>query len=144
MRDDGLANIGLPDAHHGDTIVRYTRGIDQTITDGKRTDRRRQVAAVTAPVNEGLINRDLTKQIINIVIRLAAFGQDSGLTGAGGRTTHAINLFAIWVGAADDTHQQLVTRRAGLLRWLGQVLQAKENAFAGAATQVGGGDFDLG
>ncbi|MOA23093.1 hypothetical protein D3C78_1436950 [compost metagenome] len=78
------------------------------------------------------------------MIGLGAVREDHGLAGAGGRATHTINLLAVRVGAADYPQQQCVTGRARHLRALRQVLEAEEHAFAGAATDVGGGDFDLG
>ncbi|MNF15208.1 hypothetical protein D3C80_2177140 [compost metagenome] len=48
------------------------------------------------------------------------------------------------VGTADHTHEQLVACFAGHLAALGQVLQAEEHALAGAATDIGGGNSDLG
>jgi ribosomal protein L18 len=53
MGDDGLADVGLPDADDGDAVARHWRGrIDQAIGDGERTDRGGQVAAVARPVDE--------------------------------------------------------------------------------------------
>src|SRR5690606_18990960 len=116
----------------------------QAVADGERTDRRRQVAAVAAPVHEWLVDGDLTEQVIDVVIGLEAFRQDYGFTGAGGRAAHAIDLLVVRVGATDHPQQQGVARRAGNLCRFGQVFQAEKYAFAGAAAHVGGGDFDLG
>lgn len=74
---------------------------------------------------------------------LDALRQDHGLAGAGRGAAHAVDLLAVGVGAAYYPQQQCVTGGAGDLRLLGQVLQAEEHAFAGAATDVGGGDFYL-
>ena len=143
VRDDGLADVGLPDAHHGDAVVRDAAGVDQAVADGERTDRRGQVAAVAAPVDERLVDRHLAEQVVDVVIGLDALRQDHGLAGAGRRAAHAVDLLAVRVGAADHAQQQRVAGRAGNLRRFGQILQAEEHALAGAATHVGGGNFDL-
>jgi hypothetical protein len=52
-------------------------------------------------------------------------------------------VLAVRVGAADHAQQEAVARCAGDLRRCGQVLQAEEHAFAGAAAHVDGGDFNL-
>ena len=69
---------------------------------------------------------------------------EARLAGAARGGTHAIDLLAIRVRAADHAQQQCVACVAGLLRAFGQVLQAKEHTLAGAATHVGGGDLGLG
>lgn len=142
--DDGLADIRLPDTHGGDTVARNTRRVDQATADGKRTDRSGQVAAVAAPVDEGLVDADLAEQVVDIVLGLDALRQDHGLAGARRGAAHAVDLLAVRVGAADYPQQQRIAGGTWNLRLLGQVLQAEEHAFAGAAADVGGGDFDLG
>ncbi|MCY1299044.1 hypothetical protein D9M68_681990 [compost metagenome] len=144
MADDGLADIRLPDAHDGDAVLRDAARVDQARADGERADRGGQVAAVAAPVHERLVDRDLAEQVVDIVVRTGALGHDHGLAGAGGGAAHAVDLLAVRVGAADHAHQQRVAGGAGGLRGFGQVLQAEEHALAGAATDVGGGDLDLG
>ena len=99
--DDGLANVGLPHAHHRHTVVRNAAGVDQPVADGKRTDRCGQVAAVAAPVDERFVDGDLAEQVIDVVISLDAFRQDHGFAGAGGRAAHAVDLLVVRVGAAD-------------------------------------------
>src|SRR5690554_782339 len=71
--DDGLANVGLPDPYRAGAVVRNTRRIDQPSMDGKGACRRRQIATVTAPVDEGAVDGDLAVEVVDIVIRLAAF-----------------------------------------------------------------------
>ena len=119
MADDGLGNIGLPDAHCTDAIARNARHIDEIIADRKRSDRRRQIAAVTAPVDEGLVDGDLAEQIIDVVIGFVALGQNDGFAGAGSRSAHAIDLLAIGVRAANHAQQKIVARGAWLLAALG-------------------------
>jgi hypothetical protein len=46
-----------------------TRRIDQAAADSERTDGRGQVAAVAAPVDESLVDRDLPEQVIDVVTR---------------------------------------------------------------------------
>ncbi|MNE22258.1 hypothetical protein D3C80_1154590 [compost metagenome] len=144
MGDDGLADVLLPDAHGADAVVRNARGIDQTASDGEGADRSGQVAAVARPVDERLVDRHLTEQVVDIMIRLLAPGDDHGLGGTGSRTTHAVDLLAVRIGAADHAQQQLVTRRARHLAGLRQVLQTEEHTLAGAATDIGGRNLDLG
>ena len=143
MGDDGLADVGLPYAHHGHAVVRNAAGVHQTVADGERTDRRGQVAAVAAPVHERLVDGDLTEQVIDVVIGLDAFRQDHGFAGARRRAAHAVDLFFVRVGAADYAQQQGVAGRAWNLGRFRQVSQAEEHAFAGAAAHVGGGNLDL-
>ncbi|MNC41305.1 hypothetical protein D3C75_900640 [compost metagenome] len=143
MGDDGLANVGLPHANHGYAVMRDTAGVHQAVADRERTDRRRQVAAVAAPVNEGLVDGHLTEQVIDVVIGLGAFRQDHGFAGAGGRAAHAVDLFVVRVGAADHAQQQRVAGRARDLRRFRQVLETEEHAFAGAAAHVCSWNLDL-
>ncbi len=99
--NDGLANVGLPHAHHRHAVVRDAISVDQTVADGERTDRCREIAAVAAPVDERLVDRHLAEQVIDVVIGAGAFRQDHGFAGAGRRATHAVDLLVVRVGAAD-------------------------------------------
>ncbi len=144
VREDGLADIGLPDAHHGHAVVRHARRIDQACGNRERPDCRRQVAAITAPVDERLVDRDLAEQVVDVVLSARGRRDDHGLAGAGRGATHAVDLLAVRVGAADHAQQQRIAcgaRHAGLVR---QVVQLEEHALAGAAAQIGGGDPALG
>ena len=141
--DDGLADIGLPHAHHGHAVMRYAGAVDQPGADGERAHRRRQVAAIAAPIHKRLVDGDLAKQIVHVMVGAGAFGQDHGFTGARRGATHAVDLLVVRVGAADHPQQQGIARGARHLRRFGQVLEAEKHALAGAATHVGGGDLDL-
>ncbi len=112
--------------------------------DGEGARGGRQVAAVAAPVHERLVDGHLSVKVVDIVVGHAGLGQDHALGGGRGGPAHAVDVGGVRVGAADDAQEELVAGCAGLLASGGQVLQAEENAFAGAATEVGGGDFDLG
>src|SRR5690606_28162641 len=103
-----------------------------------------QVAAVAAPVDEGLVDGDLPVEVIHVVIGLAALRQDHALAGAGGGAAHAVDVRGVGVGTADDAHEQLVAGLARHLAALGQILQAEEHTLAGAAPHVGGGNSHLG
>jgi len=144
VRDDRLADVRLPDAHDRNAVVRHAVRIDEAAADCKRPHGRRQIAAIAAPVDERLVDRHLSEEIVDIMIRPAALRDDHRLAGARRRAAHAVDLLAIRIGAADHAHQQCVARRAGRLRGFGQVLQAKEHAFAGAAAHVRCGNPDLG
>jgi hypothetical protein len=144
VRHDGLADVGLPDAHDSRARVGQARRIDHAAGNRKRPHRRRQVAAVAAPVDERLVDGDLPEQVIDIDAGPCGRRQDHGLAGGRRGAAHAVDLLAVRVGTADHAQQQPVTRRTGNLRGLREVLQAEEHAFAGAATHVGGGDFKLG
>ncbi|MNN43237.1 hypothetical protein D3C81_1574630 [compost metagenome] len=72
MSDDGLADVGLPDTHGGNAIARDARRLDQATADGERTDSSRQVAAVAAPVDEGLVDGHLAEQVVDVVLGLGA------------------------------------------------------------------------
>ncbi|MNH32317.1 hypothetical protein D3C79_927530 [compost metagenome] len=72
MSDDGLADIDLPDTHGGNAIARDARRLDQATADGERADSSRQVAAVAAPVDEGLVDGDLAEQVVDVVLGLGA------------------------------------------------------------------------
>ena len=143
MGDDGFLNIRLPDAHHGHAVFRDARGVNQACMNRKCTGGGGQIATITRPIHKGLVNRDLTVEIIHIVIRHAGFGQNHAFGRAGSRATHAVNVRGVWVGAANHAHEQLVARRAGLLAGFRQILQTEKHAFGCAATNVGGGDFNL-
>ena len=51
--DYGLADISLPDPHHGGAVLRNAIRFHQAVRDREGSDRGGQVAAVTAPVDEG-------------------------------------------------------------------------------------------
>ena len=144
MGDDGFLDIGLPDAHHAGTVRRNTGWIDQTRMDRKGAGRGRQVAAVAGPIDESRINRHLAIQVVHVMLGHGALGQDHALAGARCRATHAVDMGGIGIGAADHPQKQLVARGAWHLAALRQVLQTEEHALAGTATDIGGGNLDLG
>jgi hypothetical protein len=122
---DGLADVGLPDAHGARAVARHARRVDQALRDRERPDRGRQVAAVARPVDERAVDGDLAEEVVDVVVRPRGARQDHGLgRGRGGRA-HAVDLLGVGVGAADDAQQQRVARRAALACRGGQVLQAK-------------------
>ena len=142
-RNDGLGDVGLPDTHLGDAITRQALGRHQALLDGEGPDRRREIAAVAAPIDEGRVDGDLAEQIVDVVVRLFAATDDHRLAGAGGRAPHAVDLLGVGVGAADHAQQQGITRRARHLRRFRQLIAQEEHALAGAATQIGGGNPEL-
>ncbi|CFN99674.1 Uncharacterised protein [Bordetella pertussis] len=144
MAQDGLADVGLPDPHHGGAIARDAVRIDQSAFDGEGAHRGAQVAAVAAPVDEGAVDGDLAEQVVDVVAGALAAVQDDRLAGAGGGAAHAVDLLAVRVGAADHPQQQRVARRSRHLGRGRQVLQAEEHALAGAPAHVGGADLELG
>jgi hypothetical protein len=141
--DDGLIDVGLPDAHDRPAVLRHAFGVEQACGDGERANRRGQVAAVAAPVHKRLVDRHLAEEVIDVVVRAGAFRDDDGFAGARGGAAHAVDLFAVGVGAADHAQQECIAGLAGDARSFGQVVEAEEDAFAGTATHVGGRDFDL-
>src|SRR5690606_19797189 len=143
MGNDGLLDIGLPDTHGAGTVLRDTCRIDQPRVNGKSTGRSGEVAAVAAPVDKGAVDGYLTVEVVHIVLRLTAFGQDHALAGTRGRPPHAIDMRCVGVGTADHPHEQPVPRLARHLAGFGQVLKTEENTLAGTATHVGGGNSDL-
>ena len=74
--NNGLLDIDLPDANNGNAVIGDTVSRNQTVIDGKGPDSCGQVATVAAPVHERLIDGNLAKQIIHIVISLFTFRQD--------------------------------------------------------------------
>lgn len=142
--DDGLADIGLPDAHLADAVFRYPRRIHQPGVQGEGAGPGGEVAAVAAPVDEGLVDGDLAVEVVDVMARLAALREDHALAGAGGGAAHPVDVRGIGVGTADHPHEQPIARLAGDPAGFRQVFQAEEHALAGAAAQVGGGDADLG
>lgn len=64
MGSDFFTDIGLPDADRSHTVAGHTQ---QTLTDGKGAHGSAQVAAVAAPVDDGLLNGHSAKQVVNIV-----------------------------------------------------------------------------
>jgi hypothetical protein len=109
----------------------------------ERPHRRRQVAAVAAPVDEGGIDRNLPVQVIHVVIGLRTLRDDHALAGARRRPAHAVGVLRIRIGTADDAHQQRIARRTGHLRSDGQILQPEEHALRRATAHVGGGNSQL-
>ncbi len=143
VRDDGLSDVGLPDTHDAGPVLRNVRRVDEAGVDRERAGRRRQVAAVATPVDEGSVDRHLAVQVIDVVVRLQALRDDHALARAGRRAAHAVDVRCIGVRAADHAQEQPVTRLARHLAGLGEIMQAEEHALAGAATHVGGGNPDL-
>src|SRR3546814_10049225 len=64
--------LRLPDTHDANPVLRNARGVDQTIADCERTDRGREIAAVSGPVDEGLVDRHLPETIVDVVIGFRA------------------------------------------------------------------------
>ena len=81
MGDDGFMDIGLPDTHHADAVLRDTRRVNQPGMNGKSPGASRQVAAVATPIDKGLVDRHLTVEVVDIVIRPAAFRKNHALAG---------------------------------------------------------------
>ena len=73
MSNNRFADIGLPNPDGCDPILWDAGRIDQTVADAKRANGRGQVAAITAPVDKGLVDRHLSKKIVNVVIGARAF-----------------------------------------------------------------------
>src|SRR5690606_41919549 len=99
--------------------------------EGEGTSRRRQVAAVAAPVHEWLVDGNLAVEVIHVVIGLAALRQDHAFAGAGGSAAHAVDVRGVGVRTANYTHEQLVAGLAWDLAALRQVLQPEKHALAG-------------
>jgi hypothetical protein len=146
VRDDRLADVLLPDPHRctAPAVARQTRCIHQSAGYREGAYRRTQVAAVARPVHEGLLDRDLAVQIVDIVIGHARLRNDHRLAGARRRPAHAVGVLRIRIRRTDHAHQQRIPRSARHLRFLRQVFQHEEHALAGAAAHVGGGDHELG
>jgi len=68
LRQDGRADVGLPDPHGTEAIGRHPRWINQATGDGKRANRCRQVAAIARPVHQSAVDRHLAKQVVHIVV----------------------------------------------------------------------------
>src|SRR5690606_3840753 len=143
MGNDGFLDVGLPDPDHAGAVFRDAVFRDKATVDGKGTDGGSQVATVAAPVNKGLIDGHLAKQVVHVMARLGRCRQDNRFTGTGGGVTQAADLLLVGVRAADDSQQELVSGFTGDLTGFWQVLQSEERTFAGAATHVRGGHFDL-
>ena len=105
---------------------------------------RGEVAAVAAPVDEGLVDGDLAVEVVDVMARLAALREDHALAGAGGGAAHPVDIARHRGQGCHHPHEQPVARLAGDPAGFRQVFQAEEHALAGAAAQVGGGDADLG
>ncbi|MOA25294.1 hypothetical protein D3C78_1460100 [compost metagenome] len=121
MGHDGLADIGLPDPHHAGAVVGNAGRIHQPGVDGEGAGRGGEVAAVAAPVDEGLVDGDLAVEVVHVVIRLAALGQDHALGGGGGGAAHAVHVGRVGIRAADHAHEQRIAGRAWHLAALGQI-----------------------
>src|SRR3546814_9697312 len=90
--------------------------------------RGREIAAVSGPVDEGLVDRHLPETIVDVVIGFRALGQDHGLRRRRGRATHAVDLRAVRIGRADYAQQEFVARLARLLAALRQVRELEERS----------------
>ncbi|MNP62571.1 hypothetical protein D3C76_1578660 [compost metagenome] len=80
-----------------------------------------EVAAVAAPVHEGLVDGDLAVEVVHVVIGLLAFGEDHALGGGGGGAAHAVHVGRVGIRAADHAHEQRIAGRAWHLAALGQI-----------------------
>jgi hypothetical protein len=143
MGDDGPGDVDLPDTHGGDAVPGNARRVDQALADREGPDRRRQVAAIAAPVDERRVDGHLAELVVDIVPGLLAAREDHRLAGAGGRAAHAIDLLGIGVRAADHPQQQGIASRARTLCRRGQIVELEENALAGPASHIRGGDTEL-
>src|SRR3546814_5019903 len=109
-----------PRSTRTDTLSPYT-------TLFRSTDRGREIAAVSGPVDEGLVDRHLPETIVDVVIGFRALGQDHGLRRRRGRATHAVDLRAVRIGRADHAQQEFVARLARLLAALRQVRELERS-----------------
>ncbi|MPN33368.1 hypothetical protein SDC9_180854 [bioreactor metagenome] len=110
---------------------------------GAGADGSTQVATVAAPVHKRLIDGNLAEQIVHIVIGTCALAEYHAFAGGGRCIAHAVNLFAIGVGAAQGAQKDGVANRTGLPGRFGQILKLEEHTFAGASAHIGGGNADL-
>ena len=105
MHKNGLLDVGLPHPHRANALTREACRVDETIADRKRPDRRTQVAAVSGPIHKGLIDGNLSIEVVDIVIGLCALRDDHRFAGARSRTAHAVRVLAVRVRRADHSHQ---------------------------------------
>ncbi|MNT52326.1 hypothetical protein D3C72_1893480 [compost metagenome] len=119
MGNDGLANVGLPDPHHAGAVVRDAGGVHQPGVNGEGAGGGGEVAAVAAPVHEGLVDGDLAVEVVHVVIGLLAPGEDHALGGGGGGAPHAVHVGRVGIRAADDAQEECIPGRAGLLAAFG-------------------------
>ena len=134
--DDALAQVGLPDADHGDAVASRPH---QSTMDGEGADGGAEVAAVAAPVDDGLADGDLAEPVVDVAVGAGAGTHDDHLAGAGGGAAHAVYLLLVGVGAADHAHQDTVAD-GGVG---GKVGGQEEHTLAGAAAHVEGGNGTL-
>src|SRR5690606_33687503 len=59
------------------------------------------------------------------------------------RTAHAVGVLRVRIGTADDAQEQSIARLAGNACRFRQAFEPEENALAGAAAHVGGGNAEL-
>ncbi|MNF81655.1 hypothetical protein D3C84_639390 [compost metagenome] len=121
MGNDGFANVGLPDPHHAGAVVGDADRIHQSGVNGEGTGGGGEVAAVAAPVHEGLVDGDLAVEVVHVVIGLLALGEDHALAGGGGGAPHAVHVGRVGVRAADDAQEECIPSRSGLLAAFGQI-----------------------
>src|SRR5690606_25963960 len=127
-RVDALAEVALPDP--------YARlafpGRHQPLADGEGTHRRREVPAVAAVVDQGLLDRHRAERVVHVAVVSMRRRDQHDLARAGGGAPHAVGVPAIRIRAADDPQQQGIALRAR--PW--QVALVEEHAFAGPAPHV--------
>ena len=127
-----------------DAVARNARGIDEPVGDRERADRRGQVAAVAAPVDEGLVDR-----------RPGRTGSRRRGRAACSSTRSPSCWCSTWRrpcrrsacrtgrGCRSRASAARRARRRARCAAAGRSSQAEEHALAGAAAHVGGGDPDL-
>src|SRR5690554_7762794 len=98
---------------------------------GKGPRRSGEVATVATPIDERLVDGNLSIEVVHIVIRLTAWRQDHALAGTGSGAPHTVVMRGVGFGPADHPQKQPVTGRARHLPGLGQAWQWEEEAYAG-------------
>lgn len=57
MGENGLADIGLPDANEAQAVFGNAGGIDEAVGDSEGSDGGREIAATAGPIDKILVDR---------------------------------------------------------------------------------------
>ena len=103
VRDDDLVRVGVVDAHDGLAVDRA----DEPLVDRERAHRRGAVAAVALVVHDGRADLDLRERVVDVRAGPRAGADDAGLRERRDPAAHAVQLAAVWIGAAERGRERL-------------------------------------
>src|SRR3546814_15995420 len=103
--------LRLPDTHDANPVLRNARGVDQTIADCERTDPGREIAAVSGPVAEGIVERHLPAPTVVVVLGFCALGQERALRHRRRRASHTIAWSPVRDSRSDPSRPEKIRQK---------------------------------